>query len=516
MTNSKATKKALFMSMLSLLLCFTMLMGATFAWFTDTVKSTNNIIKSGTLEVGMYWADGTEAVPADGSTDWEDASAEAIFNYDNWEPGYTEVRHIKIANEGTLALKYQLRIVPTGEVSDLADVIDVYYFDGAQQIDNRTQLTDANKLGILSDVLGTFSDNAQGNLYAKAEDGDILHTITIALKMQESAGNYYQNMNIGSDFAVELYATQLTAEEDSFDDQYDKNATYEKTDGGYVAFSKKGLSDIAALASTDTSITSVNYNGEDVPVVRDVDGMSEAIEDGEETVVMTSGNYKMPSSGTTGSVDFVGTKDTVVDVTMGAYLDGATVSFTGLTIKTSTGMANGNGSDYAALYTPNVTYTDCTFVGPMRVGRDGAKFINCTFTGLGNDYVWTYGNDVTFENCTFNTDGKAILIYNEGTGANDVVVEGCTFNASAGAKAGAIANQNCAAIEIDNYQSAGVGAAHKLTAEGNTFGANFSGVWRIKNFVAGNAITVNGVAYTQIAVDGKLMTIDASNNVTVL
>ena len=65
MTNSKATKKALFMSMLSLLLCFTMLMGATFAWFTDTVTSKNNIIKSGTLDVTMHYADGTKAVPAD-------------------------------------------------------------------------------------------------------------------------------------------------------------------------------------------------------------------------------------------------------------------------------------------------------------------------------------------------------------------------------------------------------------------------------------------------------------------
>jgi hypothetical protein len=107
------------------------------------------------------------------------------------------------------------------------------------------------------------------------------------------------------------------------------------------------------------------------------------------------------------------------------------------------------------------------------------------------------------------------LIYNEGAGANTVTVEGCTFNASAGAKAGAIANQNCAAIELDNFQSSGVGAAHKLTTANNTFDANFSGEWRIKNYVAGNVINVNGVDYTQIAVDGKLMTIDANKNVTI-
>ncbi|MBO7236121.1 MAG: hypothetical protein J6V05_06000, partial [Alistipes sp.] len=122
----------------------------------------------------------------------------------------------------------------------------------------------------------------------------------------------------------------------------------------------------------------------------------------------------------------------------------------------------------------------------------------------------------TFNNCVFNTVGKAILVYNEGAGATKVTVEGCTFNATAGAKAGAIANQNCAAIEIDNFQSSGVGVAHNITASNNTVGENFSGVWRIKNYVAGEAITVNGTAYTQIAIDGKLMTIDASKNVTVL
>ena len=82
-------------------------------------------------------------------------------------------------------------------------------------------------------------------------------------------------------------------------------------------------------------------------------------------------------------------------------------------------------------------------------------------------------------------------------------------------EAGAIANQNCAAIEIDNYQSPCVGAAHKLTTSDNTYGSNFSGEWRIKNFVDGNPITVNNVEYTQIAIDGKLMTIDSNKNVTV-
>ena len=112
---TRSTKRALMLSLLSLMLCVSMLIGSTYAWFTDSVTSTNNIIKSGKLDVEMYWAEG-KADPADTATAWTDASNGAIFNNDKWEPGYTEVRHIKIANEGTLALKYQLNILPNGPV----------------------------------------------------------------------------------------------------------------------------------------------------------------------------------------------------------------------------------------------------------------------------------------------------------------------------------------------------------------------------------------------------------------
>ena len=242
------------------------------------------------------------------------------------------------------------------------------------------------------------------------------------------------------------------------------------------------------------------------------EGLQNALASGDADLYLPAGEYKMPSSGTNGDINITGTKDTVLDMTLGAYLEGANVTIEGVTIKTSTGMVNGNGSDYAALYTPNVTYINCTFVGPMRVGRDGAKFINCTFTGLGNDYVWTYGNDVTFEGCTFNTDGKAILIYSDGGNeVANVTVKNCTFNSTTGAKAGAIANQNCAAIEIHNY-----GNGVNLVTEGNTYDSNFSGEWRIKTYESGKpAIYVNGVEYTTIAIDGKTMTIDGNKNVTV-
>jgi len=50
-----ATKSALLMSVMSLMLCFTMLLGTTFAWFTDNAASTNNVIKAGNLDVVLEY-----------------------------------------------------------------------------------------------------------------------------------------------------------------------------------------------------------------------------------------------------------------------------------------------------------------------------------------------------------------------------------------------------------------------------------------------------------------------------
>ena len=220
MTTKHTTKRALLSSALSLFLCFVMLMGTTYAWFTDSVTSANNVIQSGNLDVELYWADGAQDVPTtkDG---WTDASTTAIFNYDNWEPGFVQVRHIKIANEGSLALKYNVDIIANGEISDLTDVIDVYYVDPAVKIANRAALIDEYKLGTLTQVLDALGETGRGVLEAGQSD-----TITIAFVMQTTAGNDYMNKEIGSSFSVQVFATQVASESDSFGSDYDVDAPY--------------------------------------------------------------------------------------------------------------------------------------------------------------------------------------------------------------------------------------------------------------------------------------------------
>ena len=53
MTGKKSTKYALLSSVMAMVLSVAMLMGTTFAWFTDTASTAVNKIQAGTLDVGL-------------------------------------------------------------------------------------------------------------------------------------------------------------------------------------------------------------------------------------------------------------------------------------------------------------------------------------------------------------------------------------------------------------------------------------------------------------------------------
>ena len=396
--SKKTTKRALAMSFVSVFLCVCMLVGTTFAWFTDSVTSSNNIIKSGTLDVTMEWADGTKD-PA--SVTWTDASTGAIFNYDKWEPGYTEVRHIKIENKGTLALKYQLNIIPNGVVSELANVIDVYFIDPAQQVADRTALTDTYKIGTLAQVLAGMPASTSANLPADKDD-----TVTIALKMQETADNKYQNKSIGTDFSVQLVATQLEAEFDSFNNQYDANAPFSVWDGTIPAEMPDTLvvdgdtqtvyvKDAAAFAYLSTlsakwvelytdgqGTTYTNYaNGAGanyyysgkwtVSLETDIDLNNQAIA----PVEIVFGQ-------STGATAFDGNGHTIrnVNTTTGLFADGTRATFSNLTlenVKATNGALAGSVNHLVTNVTvKNATISGVDYVGGL-VGKTYSSVTGC-------------------------------------------------------------------------------------------------------------------------------------------
>ena len=133
MTN-KTTKRALLTSGMSLMLSFSMLLGTTFAWFRDTVTSANNIIQSGNLDVEFEYWDGDS---------WEDVSGKAdILANKLWEPGVTEVAYLRVANAGSLALKYQMGINIVSET------------EGKNVNDTAFKLSDYLMFGVVENING--------------------------------------------------------------------------------------------------------------------------------------------------------------------------------------------------------------------------------------------------------------------------------------------------------------------------------------------------------------------------
>ena len=220
----KNTKKSILTSAIILCLCFSMLIGTTYAWFTDSASSGSNIIQSGNLDVKMHWSEDLE--------DWNEVDGSAIFTYDNWEPGYTEVKYIKVENAGSLAFKWQLNIEAEGEVGKLAEAIDVYYISSVT--DKITSLSGRFSIGKLNEVIEN-KIGLGGNLLPSdavvdsntPADYVIGETVlAIAFHMDEEAGNKYQNESIGDGFDISLVATQLGFESDSFGNNYDDAAEW--------------------------------------------------------------------------------------------------------------------------------------------------------------------------------------------------------------------------------------------------------------------------------------------------
>lgn len=235
MTKIRSTKHALLMSALSLFICISMLVGSTYAWFTDSVTSGKNVILTGTLDVVLEyktnWSDAW--APVDGNT--------KIFNDGAlYEPGYTEVVFLRVSNAGSLALKYMLSFNIANEESAINVYGDEFKLSDYLQVGTYIQnenVTDSDMISMFGDrksALNSVELNTIASADAKICDNepilpgeDTAKVVAVVLTMPENVGNE-ANTKFGEELpyielGVRLYATQYTHEKDSFDDQYDAN-----------------------------------------------------------------------------------------------------------------------------------------------------------------------------------------------------------------------------------------------------------------------------------------------------
>ena len=432
MTNSKNTKRALCASVLSVLLCVAMLLGSTWAWFTDSVTSGNNKIVAGNLDVELEYLNkdnqwkkvekDTElfsALEADGETD------------NLWEPGHTEVVYLKVSNVGSLALKYQLAVNVANETAfenalgekdcHLSDYLVFGKVESNTEIPKYETREDA--WAAAGDTLGLSDYTKEAVLYpAEAADDPSEQYIALVVYMPTTVGNEanYRGEVIPSiDLVVSLVATQTPYEADSFNDQYDKDIMI------------CTLAEFNALTEIPAGIKNVYVNINNTSLT----GYSKCTTIGNYNI---SDQYIWVKDGETAPEGYIATDRKNAQNNATAYRtnkDGLTVHVLGSL--TAENYDNGNFSGFQTLCfqlpeKSTVILENMTLSGSFNISGSYTYMYNLPDGSIGSasegyTNVW-YGfpfviENIKLSNCTINGQWFA-----NGDIAKNVEINGCTFN----------------------------------------------------------------------------------------
>mgnify|MGYP001029335689 CR=1 FL=1 len=259
MNNKKATKRALLTSVMALVMCVVMLVGTTFAWFTDTASTGVNKIQAGNLKMEVSYKN-----TSDGEFKTLNENTNVFKENALWEPGHVEFAVLNVKNIGTLALKYKLGINIASEtgstnVNDkefkLSDYIKFAVIDGDQSTLNRDDLVAA----ATDSKLIKEGYTKENHLLAKTADAADYpsDTVTLVVWMPTTVGND-ANYKVGAtapsiDLGINVVATQYTHETDSFGNTYDKDATYPVIDLAGLKDAIKNGGNVAVDADVQVS-----------------------------------------------------------------------------------------------------------------------------------------------------------------------------------------------------------------------------------------------------------------------
>jgi len=402
-------------SLLCMVLCVTMFLGTSYAWFTSEVENVGNEIYVGTLKAGL---DKKDDQAQDGWASLSDkingVNVTNLFDKDiRWEPGYTSLETIRVTNQGDLAFKYVLFFtegklsVATDEAADAGDIataagnFEVWVYNhrrngGAPTPASYADITAKDSgwvpAGSLAQLLS--GDPVLENIMVTVRQDDkpddettpngttdgvkTVDTYTIALHMKEDASGE-ELMGKKITLNVKLVAYQMGSENDGFGNSAYDDATFVTTD--------KELQEALDNATGNTVIRFAN----------DITG-NVTVTPKEGVNITIDGNGKTFSGVIT------------VDGKSGTYTTaGLTikkVNFVADSISADACIRLGNGTN-ATRYTCNVTVEDCTFDVPGAVGvksyTGGDKNLTitgCTATNKGHSLVQAKGIDgILIKNC---------------------------------------------------------------------------------------------------------------------
>ncbi len=243
MTSKKSTKRALIFSALAILMCTAMLVGTTFAWFTDTASTGVNKIQSGNLDVKLMYS--TDMVT------WKEATEQTKLFEDSalWEPGYTQVVYLKVVNAGNLALKYEAGFSKNYTSNKGKNVngdwyrVDNYLKIGIAETETKFENREAVWAAIAATEKTLAKDVMLTDGWITLEAKEESAPFAVAIYMPTSVGNEANASRLRpssvSGLGIEVRATQATVESDSFGIDYDANAAtvlkrVEYTDGEHT------------------------------------------------------------------------------------------------------------------------------------------------------------------------------------------------------------------------------------------------------------------------------------------
>ncbi len=472
MSTKKATKRALLTSVLAIVLCLVMLIGSTFAWFTDTASTGVNKIQAGNLDVQLLMR---------GEKGYENIgdSKQAIFGNENslvaqndnqntlWEPGKTQVAYLAIKNNGNLDLKYQvqLKVTNPADGKNLYEVMKYAIVAGSETstVDGWNAADGKSVVAGAQVVSGTDTTAPTDPTGVKLLHGET-HYFALLVHMDENAGNTYMNGKV--EFDLTVLAAQLNSESDSFNNEYDKNAPY------------------------PTLPTSVGTQ----------DDLAAAIDEGKTNLKLAEGTYTLPSLENK-DITISGTKDTVID--MKDTVNKATsVNFDGVTVNYGTENYKG------FIHTGKVVFKNCDINGFMTTYCD-MTFENCTLTSGNNQYAINFygGENFVLTNCHFYGVNKNVYVYQEVADSNkNVTFNNCDFHMTAANDTKSAVMLNSANnfngysynVTLTGCTQNGCNATAAENAAGNT---NYQGLYGLKHIDGnGSAAIVKGT----VTVDGAV------------
>ena len=257
MSGRKATKRALLTSVMALVMCVVMLVGTTFAWFTDTAKTSVNTIQAGNLKIALV--DGDDEDLTNRSVSWTAKGTDGRqhpVEVPLWEPGCTyKTEQFYLRNDGNLAVKYKLNISFAGDTK----LLEVLEFSALVSGDNVPggMIT----LHSLDEINGYEGHLLPASESVGGTDPEYVG-FKITGKMKTTAGNEYQGLTLG-DIKIDVVATQYTYENDSTGNQYDARAEYpvvETADELITALSE-ATGDVEILLANDIDLGSPRSTG---------------------------------------------------------------------------------------------------------------------------------------------------------------------------------------------------------------------------------------------------------------